>query len=448
MSSTAAALRQPSSLPRYASYPTAREFTEAFGPGDLLQCLEAGNGEPIPQDLALYVHLPFCRVQCWYCGCNRVVTRHDEPIRRYLDDLAREIRFLLAHVDPDRPVVSVQLGGGTPNVLDLDQLARLLALLHEGRCWAPDVDVGIELDPRLCTADYLDALPALGVTRVSFGVQDLDPAVQRAIHRIQPAARVLELVRHASGLGFASINCDLVYGLPAQSPDGLCQAIEALADAGAGRFALFEYAHHPEMFPAQRLLERAGLPAPAQAARMFRAARACLAKLGYVRIGMDHFARADDPLAQAWREGRLRRGFQGYWAGGEVTLLGFGASAISDLGSALAQNARTVGDWSRRVAESGCATARGVWRSVEDQARAAYIEALMCHGRVDRALGHRIDQSLADALWAEALRRLEGSSVRAHLLVANAERIVVTDDGMDHIRAVAAAFDPHRSCPA
>ena len=430
--------------PRYTSYPTALEFTDGFGPDDLLDAIARSNEPPLPADLAVYLHMPYCRELCWYCGCNKVVTRHEAPIARYLETLQVEIASLLARVDDDRPVRLLQIGGGTPNVMHLHQIAGLLDAIAAAQPLAPDLDAGIEIDPRICTPEYLHGLRELGFTRISFGVQDLDPAVQQAIHRVQSAERILVLIAAAREAGFASINCDLVCGLPAQSPESLRHTIGVLADAGVDRFALFEYAHNPGMFRAQRLLERVGVPQRAATDAMFRAARQAFADRGFVRIGMDHFARPGDPLLAARAQGSLRRGFQGYYTGAGLDLIGFGASAISEIGEALVQNAREVRDWSARIGEGGCATARGVRKTPEDLVRGAFIESLMCMGSAELNAAMQQFGAIALPAWREALARLAADAAIRSLIRIQAGRITVGDAGMDRIREIARAFDAYR----
>lgn len=430
-------------LPRYTSYPTAAEMSPVFDPQRALAALQRSNADPIPADLAIYVHIPFCRELCWYCGCNRRVTRNAQVIEDYLAVLLREIELLAQHVDGDRQVRLLQIGGGTPNILRDGQLARLLAALRARLRFSEDLDAGIEIDPRICDEDQLSGLRQLGFSRVSFGIQDLDPVVQQAINRVQPAEVVLPLLRAARRLRFASVNADLVYGLPGQTADSLGNTIDQLAAAGIDRLALFEYAHLPRMFPAQRLLERTGVPGEEEARRLQQAAAARLRALDYQRVGLDHYARPADPLLQARRSGTLRRGFQGYFAGADLDLVGLGVSAISEFGDALLQNEKSLRGYRERIGRGELAWCRACFKDGEDHLRGDWIEQLMCYGSVrrDRLVGYQGARSRW--LWHElmtVLQQRHGDAVRVQ-----GDYCEVDEAHWDNLRELAACFDARRT---
>lgn len=374
------------SAPRYTSYPPANRFTPGFGAeqaaGELTSIAREAPGGP----LSLYVHVPYCRSLCWYCACNVVVTSRRERGTAYVDALAAELRLIARLVGSGRPVVELAIGGGSPNFLAVADLRRLFAAVRSHLPVAGDAEVSVELDPRETSEEQVATLAELGLTRVSVGVQDFDPAVQQAVHRFQSeeqTGRLLECVRRC---GVHRINVDLVYGLPRQTPGSLARTIDQVIALAPRRIALFGYAHVPAMRPQQRLLERAGpLPDARARAELFALAASRLAAAGYIAIGIDHFALPGDELARAAATGRLHRNFQGYVERRATRLLGCGPTGISDTGGAYWQNEADVATWEARVRGGELPVARGIALTADDRLRREIIMRLMCDAAVDFA---------------------------------------------------------------
>ncbi len=424
-----------SRVPRYTSYPTAAEFTPAIGAADAARWLAA---VPAGEPLSLYVHVPFCRRLCLYCGCHTRIVGDSAPLAGYVDRLIAELALVAARLAGGARLGHLAFGGGTPTILAPRLLARLVGAIDRHLPRALGSEFAVEIDPRGLDQPRVEALAELGVTRVNLGVQDLDPAVQRAIGRVQPPERVAAAVEQLVRRGIAAIGCDLIYGLPLQTPATMEATVARVAALGFGRVALCGYAHVPWMKPHQRRLEPHGLPdAPARLA-LERAAADALAAAGYVRVGLDHFARPDDALARAARAGRLRRNFQGYTTDASTTLIGLGASAISAFRDGFAQNAATVEDWAAAIGHGRLATARGIALDDADRRRARVIERLMCDLAVDLADDVLADPALADDLDALAPLAAEG------LVRLDGARLVVPEAGRPFVRVVAAAFDARR----
>jgi oxygen-independent coproporphyrinogen-3 oxidase len=429
--------------PRYTSYPTADRFHEQHTDAHYAQALAmraalARLGAAPP--LALYVHLPFCESVCYYCACNKVVTRHHERAAEYLDVLEREIALHVQALGPRQRVTQLHFGGGTPTFLSDAELSRLVAALDSAFEIAADAERSIEVDPRTVGADRLQCLAALGFNRISFGVQDFDEAVQQAVHRVQPYEQVEALMRDARVIGFKSINVDLIYGLPQQRPETFARTIARVLALAPDRISLYGYAHLPERFKPQRRIDAADLPDSGARLSMLRHAIAAFTGAGYEFIGMDHFARRDDALAVAKREGRLHRNFQGYTTQPECDLLGLGVSAIGRVGATHAQNAKTLDAYYRAVKAGRFATVRGIELDSDDLLRRKVIMDLMCRGRMDFAEIQAEFGVHAPTFFAEELRRL--APLAAHDLVRlRDDGVQVTAAGWYVVRAVAMVFD-------
>ena len=329
--------------PRYTSYPTADRFVEAFTAEDYKQALRlrrtGGAGMRLP--LSLYVHIPFCESLCYYCACNKIITKHHDRAGPYLRYLSREVDLHVQQFGIGQAVSQLHLGGGSPTFLSDDELRELMAMLRRNFTLAPDGEYSIEVDPRTIDASRLDALAELGFNRLSFGVQDFDLEVQKAVHRVQPAEQVFALVAAARERKFESINVDLIYGLPRQSPESFDRTLAQMAELRPDRIALYAYAHLPERFKPQRRIDALELPgAPAKVAMLARSMAAFMAA-GYVYVGMDHFALPTDSLAVAKRQGRLHRNFQGYSTQPDCDLIALGVSSIGRIGATYSQNAKT-----------------------------------------------------------------------------------------------------------
>ncbi|WPH23019.1 oxygen-independent coproporphyrinogen III oxidase [Variovorax paradoxus] len=429
--------------PRYTSYPTADRFAEAFGPDDYAAALrerrDAGASAP---PLSLYVHIPFCESLCYYCACNKVVTRHHERATQYLAYLARETRLQAAQLGRRAAVSQLHLGGGTPTFLSDAELGELLAMLRESFDFIPGGEWSIEIDPRTVDATRLANLAALGFNRLSFGVQDFDPEVQKAVHRIQPAHQVFGLMADARALGFKSINADLIYGLPRQNDASFERTMAQVCELRPDRIALYAYAHLPERFKPQRRIAAEDLPDAAARVRMLSRAIATLSDAGYVYIGMDHFALPDDPLAVAKRQGRLQRDFQGYSTQPEGDLVALGVSAIGRIGATYSQNAKTLESYHDLLDQGRLPVVRGLALARDDVLRRAVIMAVMCKGRVVfDAIGeaHRIDFRHYFAAEIAALGPLAAQG----LVRVGDHDIEVTAQGWFVVRAIAMVFDRH-----
>jgi len=427
--------------PRYTSYPTADRFIEAFGADEYAAALrerrDAGASAP---PLSLYVHIPFCESLCYYCACNKVVTRHHERATQYLAYLARETRLQAAQLGRRAAVSQLHLGGGTPTFLSDAELGELLAMLRESFDFVPGGEWSIEIDPRTVDAARLASLATLGFNRLSFGVQDFDPEVQKAVHRIQPAHQVFGLMADARALGFKSINADLIYGLPRQNDASFERTMAQVCELRPDRIALYAYAHLPERFKPQRRIAADELPDAAARVRMLSRAIATLSDAGYVYIGMDHFALPDDPLAMAKRQGRLQRDFQGYSTQPEGDLVALGVSAIGRIGASYSQNAKTLDTYYDLLGQGRLPVVRGLALSRDDVLRRAVIMAVMCRGRVVfDAIGeaHRIDFRHYFAAEFAALGPLAAQG----LVRVSDHDIEVTAEGWFVVRAIAMVFD-------
>lgn len=431
--------------PRYTSYPPATQFHPRFTAADALASLAALPDAPV----SLYAHIPFCSRLCWYCGCNVVATRDRSRGSGYVDLLIRELALLTDAIGCRPRVAELALGGGSPNFLRADDLARLVAAIRERFDVLPDAELGLEVDPRDTQAGQLDALAALGFTRLSIGVQDFEPVVQEAIHRTQSAAQTRAVVEHARGAGFRSVNVDLVYGLPAQTTASLARTLAEVVAMAPDRIAVFGYAHLPHLRPHQRLVEREhAVPGLAERVALLRTVLDHLDDAGYVRVGLDHFARPGDPLVAAARSGRLGRNFQGYVVHRAEHLLGCGASAITDAGDAYWQHDPDVGAWEAAIRAGALPVARGVHLDDDDRLRRFVITRLMCDGRLDFADVEARDPTPFAVRFAAELATIE----RDHADLATVDRargtLAATTLGHHLIRNLCAVFDRYARGPA
>lgn len=427
--------------PRYTSYPTADRFVEAYTADDYARALRhRSQGQVSLLPLSLYVHIPFCESLCYYCACNKVITKHHDRGAHYLDYLTREVTLHVAQLGSGQSVSQLHLGGGTPTFLSDDELARLMAMLRAHFNLVPGGEYSVEVDPRTVDADRLQALARLGFNRISFGVQDFDPEVQKAVHRIQPAARVFELVEQARHIGFESVNVDLIYGLPRQTPESFARTLVQVQALRPDRIALYAYAHLPERFKPQRRIVAAELPDAASKVSMLASALAAFEQAGYVYIGMDHFALPDDALAVARQQGRLHRNFQGYSTQPDCDLIALGVSAIGRVGATYSQNAKTLDEYCDRIDQGRLPVTRGLALGRDDLARRAVIMALMCQGQV-------LFESI-ELAWALDFRRYFASEMaqlavlqEQGLVTIDAQGVQVTSEGWYFVRAVAMVFD-------
>ena len=431
--------------PRYTSYPTADRFVEAFGHNEYRQALRqraqgavVGGAPP----LSLYVHIPFCEALCYYCACNKIITKHHSRGREYLQLLEKEVALHAGELGKAQTITQLHLGGGSPTFLDDDELSDLMALLCKTFKPAPNAEIAIEVDPRTATRERLRHLAALGFNRISFGIQDFDPDVQAAVHRIQSFESVRELVAEARALRFESINADLIYGLPKQTPASFKHTIAQVAELRPTRIALYAYAHLPHRFKPQRRIDASALPTAEQRIDMLRSALSGFIGNGYTYIGMDHFALPTDSLAVAKRQGRLHRNFQGYSTQPDCDLISLGVSGIGRIGATYSQNAKTLPEYSDALAQREFPIVRGLALTRDDLMRRTVIMALMCQGRVDFEsveLAHLINFREAFAAELTQLASLQEMG----LVQLTEQAIQVTATGWFFVRAVAMVFDRH-----
>ena len=425
------------SAPRYTSYPTAPHFSADIGEAQMRAWLGALDPHA---SLSLYLHVPFCKEICSYCGCHTKATRQDAPLAAYKDTLLQELE-MTAQATKARGVVSLHWGGGTPSMLGPVRFAEIVGRLRDLFEITAETEHAIELDPRLVDEEMAGALARAGVNRASFGVQDLNPHVQEAAGRVQPfevVARAVALLR-AAGIG--AINLDLMYGLPRQSVEDVERTAAMAASLEPQRLAVFGYAHVPWFKANQKLIDAAALPGAAERLAQAAAVRRALERAGFEAIGLDHFARPHDPLAVAAREGRMRRNFQGYTIDCATALLPFGVSSIGRLPQGFVGNATDLAGWRRRIEDGRFSTTRGLAFSIEDLARADVIERLMCDFAVDYGLiarEHGFSEDAFDAAQA-ALSGLVDDGV----VETNGRRVTVTERGRPFVRLAATAFDAY-----
>ena len=430
--------------PRYTSYPTADRFVEAFTADDYAQALTQRRSGPsaLALPLSLYVHIPFCESLCYYCACNKIITKHHDKAATYLRYLSREVDLHTERMGRGQTVSQLHLGGGSPTFLSDDELRELMAMLRRSFNFTPGGEYSIEVDPRTVDAKRLDTLATLGFNRLSFGVQDFDPTVQKAVHRVQPAEQVFALVEAARHRGFESINVDLIYGLPQQSPESFDRTLAQVAQLRPDRIALYAYAHLPERFKPQRRINTVELPSGASKISMLSRSLQAFMGAGYVYVGMDHFALPDDSLAVAKRQGRLHRNFQGYSTQPDCDLIALGVSSIGRIGATYSQNAKTLEEYYDYLDQGRFPVVRGLALTRDDLVRRAVIMALMCQGYVQFEsidLAYLIDFK---SYFAKEMEALEGL-VDQELVTLDEVGVQVTARGWFFVRAVAMVFDKY-----
>jgi oxygen-independent coproporphyrinogen-3 oxidase len=426
--------------PRYTSYPTADRFVEAFGEGALKEWLAKRNLGGISQPLSVYVHLPFCDTLCYYCGCNKVVTRDHGRSAKYIKYLEKELDLLTPRLQGERTIIQLHWGGGTPTFLARNEMAELWGLLQRHFRFAPGCESSLEVDPRRVEPGTMAFLAGLGFNRLSVGVQDFDPEVQKAVHRIQSEEVTRRVIDEARASGFRSVNMDLIYGLPKQTLDSFGRTLDRTIDIAPDRIALYSYAHLPHVFMPQRRIAQADLPSPDAKLRILTTAIERLTRQGYVYIGMDHFARPDDDLAVAQRQGRLHRNFQGYSTHPDCDLIGLGISAIGRVGPTYYQNVKRLDEYYGALDAGRLPVARGIELSPDDLVRRAVIQALICQFCVSIEsieLAYLIDFR---TYFAGELKALEGLA-RDGLVELDGDWIRVTPRGRLLVRSVCMVFD-------
>ncbi|PXA05383.1 oxygen-independent coproporphyrinogen III oxidase [Coraliomargarita sinensis] len=423
--------------PRYTSYPPANHFREYQDPAPLLTSVESGEAP-----LSLYFHLPFCETLCWFCGCHMIPTLDRNRATDYLDLLEKELELFARHHRADREAVQLHFGGGTPNFFGPEQIDRLAAMIDQHFKFTPDAEKSVELDPRRLSPEHVEAFARMGLTRASFGVQDSNPEVQKVIHREQPQAMNVAAMETLRANGFDSVNIDLIYGLPLQTPESFDQTLDQVLELKPDRFAIFNYAHVPWMRPAQKILEKAGLPDARTKLELLKLCIERLTREGYVYIGMDHFALPDDELVVAQRECSLQRNFQGYSTRAGVEICGFGISSISQGADSYRQNVKDIESYRAMVESGRLPVAKGYELTDEDKLRADVIMRLMCDLSLNYAqMSAKWDIDFQEH-FAGALDQLKEPASDG-LLDFTAEGLDVTERGRLFIRNLAMCFDAY-----
>jgi oxygen-independent coproporphyrinogen-3 oxidase len=427
--------------PRYTSYPTAPEWDDGFGEAELRQAFDEANRKTNPPPLSLYFHVPFCESLCLYCGCNTVINKRHEVASPYLSRLKQEIDSVAEEVDRKRKVEQLHWGGGTPTYLAPNQIEDLYAHISERFSFSSDAEVSIEIDPRVTSDEHCRVLRRVGFNRVSMGIQDFDPLVQKTVHRVQPYEDTKRLFDYCRALGFESINVDLIYGLPHQSVESFSKTVEQIIAMNPDRIAVFSYAHVPSLKKQQGSFARY-LPEGDEKFRIFSRAIRMLSDAGYRYIGLDHFARPEDEICRAQDDRTLHRNFQGYTTKAGCDLYAMGVSSISGLEDVYAQNWRDLPSYYKAIDEGRWPTMRGIRLSQEDMLRRTVINRILCHtalvkSEIEREFGIAFDNYFDKEL--KVLRQLEGDS----LVRLNDDRIEIAPLGRIFIRNVAMVFDAY-----
>ncbi len=428
--------------PRYTSYPTAPVWGEAYGAEQLRE--ELGRRDVGPGDgLSLYVHVPFCEALCHFCACNKVVTRNRDLAVGYLDAIAREVAAVREALAVPRPATQQHWGGGTPTYLSPGQIRQLYRSVTDAFPMAPGAELGVEVDPRVTTEAHVEALRECGFNRLSMGVQDFDPRVQAAVHRIQGVAQTGALVERARASGFASVNFDLIYGLPHQTEQTFAATLDSVLALAPDRIALYSYAHVTWLAKQQRGFERQDLPPAPTRLRIFLQAIRRFLDAGYRFIGLDHFALPGDELCQALEAKTLRRNFMGHTTQAGVDLLGFGPSAISELRGSYAQSERQLAAWERAVRARGVATMRGHRLTADDRERRFVIGRILCHGELGAAEFEREFGRPFAAAYPGELSSLSEAVADGLVAIEADGSLRVTQLGRMLVRNLAMAFDAY-----
>jgi oxygen-independent coproporphyrinogen-3 oxidase len=426
--------------PRYTSYPTADRFVEAFAAPAYRHWLRNRSIGGFTRPLSLYVHLPFCDTVCYYCACNKVVTRNHSRSAKYVEYLGCEIGLVRRELGEDRTVRQMHWGGGTPTFFSDEEMTQLMAMLKSAFQMDPRGEYAIELDPRRVDEGRMALLAELGFNRVSLGVQDFDPAVQRAVNRVQSFEQTQKMILAARRHRFRSVNVDLIYGLPRQTVAAFSRTLDQVIECDPDRIALYSYAHLPTVFKPQRRIADADLPLPEVKLELLVSAISRLQRAGYLYIGMDHFAKPKDDLAVAQREGRLTRNFQGYSSEGDADIVSLGVSAISKVGPTYSQNSKILDNYYTRLDTGSLPVLRGIELSADDLLRRSVIQSLACHFRLSKeavSIAHLVD---FDHYFAPELEQL-ATMEQEGLVAIDDEWITVTAKGRLLVRAVCMVFD-------
>ena len=428
--------------PRYTSYPTADRFTDAFGPDNYVHWLGRRTVGGDARPLSLYVHIPFCNTICYYCACNKIITKDHGRSAKYLKYLGKELAMQAAALAGSRDVIQLHWGGGTPTFLSHEEMRLLMDMTREHFNFLPEGEYSIEVDPRKVDEATVQLLGELGFNRMSLGVQDFEPAVQQAVNRIQSYEETKQVLDAARTNGFHSVSVDLIYGLPKQSVVTFDRTLDAVIGMNPDRLSVYNYAHLPHLVKPQRRIAEADLPSPDAKLEILQRAIRKLTEAGYVFIGMDHFAKPDDELAVAQRQGRLHRNFQGYSTHAEADLMAFGVSAIGKVGPSYCQNVKTTDEYYEILDRDILPVMRGIELTPDDILRRSIIQSLMCHFELSMAeveIAHQIDFNAYFAPEIAALREME----TAGLLTISERHIRIETRGRLLVRAIVMAFDRH-----
>lgn len=431
--------------PRYTSYPPATAWREEVGEAEFIAGLQDLKARAVPPPMSVYVHLPFCPSQCWFCACNVLITPRTDLQDAYLDGVEKELEMLRPHL-PSGKVVQLHWGGGSPSFLTPVQMQRLMGLLRSAFSFADDAEIALEVDPRITSDDHLATLRGLGFNRLSMGVQDVDDEVQHAIHREQSLETTASFVQRCRDIGFTSLNVDLIYGLPAQTEESFDRTLRSVLDIGPDRVALYSYAHVPWLKPSQRRIDEARIPGAELRFALFRQALRRFGDADYQDIGLDHFARHQDELAQARRNGTLQRNFMGYTTRAGAELVGIGLSSIGQVAGRFIQNEKKLKSYYETIASGHLPVDRGYVMNADDLARQDIIQQLMCQGRIDKRAIERRHGLSFDAYFAESLGKLQPHAADG-LVELGSDFVTPTALGRVLVRVLAMAFDAHLPKP-
>lgn len=430
--------------PRYTSYPTAPQFSAEFSAETLDACILRSNTEMIPRPLSLYVHIPYCDTICYYCACNKIVTKNHDVTSEYLQLLEFEMKLVAPLFDADRELEQLHLGGGTPTFLNENEMIKLMKIIEENFKVSDSCEMSIEIDPRKVSDESILLLANIGFNRISLGVQDFDQHVQQAVNRIQSFDMVRDRLLAARDAGIDSINMDLIYGLPLQTVKTFKQSLDKVIELRPDRLSIFNYAHLPERFKPQRRINEADLPSPAEKLDIFKLTMDKLQQAGYVYIGMDHFALALDSMVKAQQEGSLQRNFQGYSTHADTDLIGIGVSSISSICDSYSQNNPDINDYRKEIQAGRLPIVRGLVLTEEDRLRKQIINQLICHFQLDIIQLQQQWDIDFNQVFKKEMKELAGM-VEDELLCVDTKSIRVQPKGRLLIRNICMVFDAYLS---
>ena len=430
--------------PRYTSYPTAMQFTENFKLPDYRRCVLDTNAELIPRPLSLYIHLPFCDTVCYYCACNKIITKNKQHARPYLENLHKEIQFQGAMFDDDRLVEQLHWGGGTPTFISHQQMYDLMGVIRENFNLRDDgqEEYSIEIDPRTLKEDTLSVLRRIGFNKVSFGVQDFNPEVQRAVNRIQSYEETKDVIKTARENNFRTINIDLIYGLPLQTESTFTETLEKVIELSPERISVYNYAHLPHLFKTQKQIREEDLPSASEKLKILQQAIRMLTEVGYVYIGMDHFSKPDDELAIAQKNGNLYRNFQGYSTHANCDVVGMGITSISKIGDCYSQNVKTLDAYDEIISKGQIPVFRGYMLDTDDLLRREVIARLICDFRLDFSQIEELYISDFNRYFFNEMKEIKSMGDDG-LLSVDDEKIEVSQTGRFFIRNICSVFDKY-----